>query len=65
MRLLPLAAAVSGVLTRCVTIYLLMLASMPSTASAQSCVGNPVSVQILGSGGPYINRDRASTESLD
>jgi ribonuclease BN (tRNA processing enzyme) len=43
---------------------LLALISIPSDASAQSCVANPVAVQILGSGGPRINRDRASTSYL-
>ena len=43
---------------------LLALLSIPSNASAQSCVANPVAVQILGSGGPAINRDRASTSYL-
>jgi len=43
---------------------MLVLLSIPSNASAQSCVGNPVAVQILGSGGPRINRDRASTGYL-
>lgn len=33
-------------------------------ASGQSCVGNPVAVQILGSGGPRINPERASTSYL-
>ena len=37
---------------------------VPSSASAQSCVGNPVAVQILGSGGPRLNADRASTSYL-
>ena len=46
---------------------LLVLLSIPSTASAQRCAGNPVAVQILGSGGPRVNRDRASSSyaSLD
>jgi ribonuclease BN (tRNA processing enzyme) len=43
---------------------LLALISIPSNASPQSCVANPVAVQILGSGGPRINRDRASTSYL-
>jgi ribonuclease BN (tRNA processing enzyme) len=33
---------------------------MSSAAVAQSCTGNPVAVQILGSGGPALNKDRAS-----
>jgi hypothetical protein len=36
----------------------------PSNASAQTCVGNPVAVQILGSGGPRINGERASASYL-
>mgnify|MGYP003694548217 CR=1 FL=1 len=45
-------------------ISLLALLSIPSTASAQSCTANPVAVQILGSGGPGVNRDRASSSYL-
>jgi ribonuclease BN (tRNA processing enzyme) len=51
-------------MTRYVMICLLVLPSIPSNASAQSCMGNPVAVQILGSGGPVVNRDRASTSYL-
>jgi glyoxylase-like metal-dependent hydrolase (beta-lactamase superfamily II) len=51
-------------MTRYVTIFSLVLLSASSNASAQSCAGNPVAVQILGSGGPAINRDRASTSYL-
>jgi ribonuclease BN (tRNA processing enzyme) len=43
---------------------LLALVSIPRSASAQSCMANPIAVQILGSGGPAINRDRASTSYL-
>ena len=49
---------------RSAIVCMLVLLSIPSNASAQSCVGNPVAVQILGSGGPRINRDRASTGYL-
>jgi ribonuclease BN (tRNA processing enzyme) len=42
----------------------LVLLSIPSSALAQRCAGNPVAVQILGSGGPAINGDRASTSYL-
>ena len=45
-------------------ISLLALLSIPSTASAQSCTAKPVAVQILGSGGPGVNRDRASSSYL-
>jgi ribonuclease BN (tRNA processing enzyme) len=43
---------------------LLALLSIPFNAAAQSCVANPVAVQVLGSGGPRINRDRASSSYL-
>ncbi len=32
--------------------------------SAETCAANPVALQILGSGGPTINKDRASTSYL-
>lgn len=44
----------------CLLIYL----SIPFKVWAQSCTGNPVAVQILGSGGPRINPDRASASYL-
>src|SRR5215813_1433180 len=37
---------------------------MPSGALAQSCTGNPVVVQILGSGAPGFVKDRANTSYL-
>lgn len=43
---------------------LLVVLLVPSSASAQPCMASPVAVQILGSGGPAINRDRASTSYL-
>lgn len=46
---------------RYVIVCLLALLSISSNASAQSCLGNPVAVQILGSGGPRANPDRASS----
>jgi ribonuclease BN (tRNA processing enzyme) len=49
---------------RSVIVCLLALFSIPSGAAAQSCAGNPVAVQILGSGGPAINRERASASYL-
>jgi ribonuclease BN (tRNA processing enzyme) len=49
---------------RYVIVCLLALLSISSNASAQSCLGNPVAVQILGSGGPRISPDRASTSYL-
>ena len=36
----------------------------PAAATAQSCAAGPATVQILGSGGPAINPERASTSYL-
>ena len=41
---------------------LTVLAAAP--ALAQSCAGSPVAVQVLGSNGPALNRDRASASYL-
>lgn len=49
---------------RLVVIFLLALCSMTPSASAQSCTATPMAVQILGSGGPGLNRDRASASYL-
>ena len=49
---------------RFAVICLLALFSIPPSASAQSCQANEVAVQILGSGGPRISRDRASASYL-
>ena len=40
------------------------LLGFSSGASAQGCAGSPVVVQVLGSGGPAINSERASTSYL-
>jgi ribonuclease BN (tRNA processing enzyme) len=45
-------------------VSVLALLSIPASALAQSCAGNPVAIQILGSGGPRVNRDRASSSYL-
>jgi ribonuclease BN (tRNA processing enzyme) len=45
-------------------ISVLALLSIASNASAQTCAGSPVAVQILGSGGPIINPERASAGYL-
>jgi ribonuclease BN (tRNA processing enzyme) len=37
---------------------------VPSGASAQSCAAGPATLQILGSGGPAFNKDRASSSYL-
>src|SRR5215471_2240092 len=44
--------------------WLLALLAMSGNALAQSCTGNPVAVQVLGSGGPAVNKDRASASYL-
>src|SRR6266700_4160360 len=49
---------------RALALSLLALLSIASKASAQSCGGNPLAVQILGSGGPAINPERASAGYL-
>jgi ribonuclease BN (tRNA processing enzyme) len=42
----------------------MLVFAVPSGASAQSCAAGPVTLQILGSGGPAINSERASTSYL-
>ena len=49
---------------RLAVIWLLALFSMTPSASAQSCRANGVAVQILGSGGPRMSPDRASSSYL-
>jgi len=43
---------------------LLVFVAASSTAFAQSCTGNPMAVQILGSGAPGFVKDRANTSYL-
>jgi len=43
---------------------LLVLAAASSNAFAQTCTGNPIAVQILGSGAPGFVKDRANTSYL-
>jgi ribonuclease BN (tRNA processing enzyme) len=49
---------------RSATLSLLALFALSSPALAQSCVGSPVAVQILGSNGPALNPNRASASYL-
>jgi ribonuclease BN (tRNA processing enzyme) len=42
----------------------IVVLSAPTGATAQSCAAGPATVQILGSGGPFINRERASASCL-
>ena len=51
-------------MTRLAVICVLALLSIVPTASAQTCQAGPVAVQILGSGGPRANKDRASASYL-
>src|SRR5207249_11282558 len=47
-----------------VIVRLLALLFIPSSSLYKSCDANPIAVQILGSGGPRVNRDRASSSYL-
>ena len=49
---------------RLALIYSLALFWMTPSAAAQSCQDSPLAVQILGSGGNRVNRDRASASYL-
>ncbi len=49
---------------RLVSICVLVLCSIVPSAAAQTCQAGPVAVQILGSGGPRVNADRASASYL-
>ena len=49
---------------RSVTVCVLALLLIPSGAWARICAANPVTVQILGSGGPWVNPERASASYL-
>jgi ribonuclease BN (tRNA processing enzyme) len=49
---------------RSVVMWSMVVLAVPCGASAQSCATGPVAVQILGSGGPAINRERASSSYL-
>ncbi len=53
-----------GLMNRLAVVALSALLSTPLIALGQSCSGNPVTVQILGSGGPAINPTRASSSYL-
>jgi hypothetical protein len=51
-------------LFRFFTMCSMLILAVPSGASAQSCAAGPLTVQILGSGGPAIDRERASSSYL-
>jgi len=53
-----------GLMTRSHVLCFLALLSVPAASFAQACAGNPVAVQILGSGGPRLNAERASASYL-
>ncbi len=42
----------------------LAVLALPSSASAQGCGDTPLAVQVLGSGGPTVNSERASTSYI-
>jgi glyoxylase-like metal-dependent hydrolase (beta-lactamase superfamily II) len=60
----PLGGAVMIKSFRSFIMCSMLVLAVPSGASAQSCAAGPVTVQILGSGGPAINPERASTSYL-
>jgi ribonuclease BN (tRNA processing enzyme) len=49
---------------RMAVVFVITFFSIVPAASAQSCPASPVAVQILGSGGPRANKDRASASYL-
>ena len=49
---------------RVLSTVLVLIIPIPSQVSAEACVGNPVAVQVLGSGGPRTNAERASASYL-
>ena len=51
-------------MNRSLTTGLLLFLAASSNAFAQSCTGNPVAVQVLGSGAPGFVKDRANTSYL-
>jgi ribonuclease BN (tRNA processing enzyme) len=51
-------------MVRSILASLLILLGISSAAVAQSCTGNPVAVQVLGSGAPGFVKDRANTSYL-
>jgi ribonuclease BN (tRNA processing enzyme) len=51
-------------MARWLIVCLFALLPISSSASAQSCAGAPLAVQILGSGGPQIKAERASASYL-
>src|SRR5712671_7702378 len=51
-------------LFRISTICGIAVLALPFGAAAQTCAAGPATVQILGSGGPAINRERASASYL-
>jgi ribonuclease BN (tRNA processing enzyme) len=44
--------------------FVLAIAACPAVAWAARCPASPLSVQVLGSGGPFVTRDRASASYL-
>ena len=53
-----------ALMIRVLSTVLVLIIPIPSQVSAEACVGNPVAVQVLGSGGPRTNAERASASYL-
>src|SRR5882672_8430509 len=53
-----------AVMMRSLLVSLLVSLAVSSTAFAQACTGNPIAVQVLGSGAPGFVKDRANTSYL-
>lgn len=51
-------------MVRCLILGLMASVALSSGALAQSCTGNPVAVEVLGSGAPGFVKDRANTSYL-
>lgn len=51
-------------LLRFFAMFSVLILCVPSAASAQGCAAGPLTVQIPGSGGPFINSERASSSYL-
>jgi len=49
---------------RFLTVFVVALLSLPSHVQAQICAASPVTIQILGSAGPRLDNERASTGYL-
>jgi ribonuclease BN (tRNA processing enzyme) len=60
----PFSLLIGALMVKLANVCLLGLLSACLSASAQTCTPSQVAVQVLGSGGPRINPDRASSSYL-